>query len=82
MNDMITRYDKEIMICEVGMSWDQSSACNSFLSDLITKTKTLPNYKGLGVFYWEPEAYNNWQGYTLGAFDNSGKPTIALNAFN
>ena len=25
--------------------------------------------------------YNNWQGYSLGAFDNSGKPTIALDAF-
>jgi arabinogalactan endo-1,4-beta-galactosidase len=64
------------------MSWDQAAACNSFLSDLITKTKSVSNNRGLGVFYWEPEAYNNWQGYTLGAFDNSGKPTSALNAFN
>jgi arabinogalactan endo-1,4-beta-galactosidase len=82
MNDMVSRYDKEVMIVEVGMSWDQASACNSFLSDLITKTKSVTNGKGLGVFYWEPESYNNWQGYTLGAFDNSGKPTVALNAFN
>ena len=81
MNDMVLRYDKEIMICEVGMSWDQPSACNSFITDLIAKTKTVTGGKGLGVFYWEPEAYNNWQGYTLGAFDNSGKPTIALNGF-
>jgi arabinogalactan endo-1,4-beta-galactosidase len=82
MNDMVARYGKEVMVVEVGMSWDQASACNSFLSDLITKTKSVTNGKGLGVFYWEPEAYNNWQGYTLGAFDNSGKPTVALNAFN
>lgn len=81
MNDMISRYNKEIMICEVGMSWDQPAACKSFISDIIAKTKSLPNNKGLGVFYWEPESYNNWQGYTLGAFDNSGKPTQALNAF-
>jgi arabinogalactan endo-1,4-beta-galactosidase len=32
------------------------------------------------VFYWEPEAYN-WQDYSLGAFDSTGKPTIALDAF-
>lgn len=51
MNDMLARYDKDVMVVEVGMSWDQ------------------------------PEAYNNWQGYTLGAFDNSGKPTTALTAF-
>jgi arabinogalactan endo-1,4-beta-galactosidase len=82
MNDMVARYGKEVMVVEVGMSWDQASACNSFLSDLITKTKSVTNGKGLGVFYWEPEAYNNWQGYTLGAFDNSGNPTVALNAFN
>jgi arabinogalactan endo-1,4-beta-galactosidase len=35
----------------------------------------------LGVLYWEPQAYNNWNGYTLGAFDNSGKPTTALSVF-
>ncbi len=82
MNDMVSRYGKEIMICEVGMSWDQAAACNAFLLDLIAKIKSVTGGKGLGVFYWEPESYNNWQSYTLGAFDNSGKPTIALNAFN
>ena len=82
MNDMVARYGKEVMIVEVGMSWDQSAACKSFLDDLITKTVSLTGSKGLGILYWEPEAYNNWQGYTLGAFDNSGKPTNALNAFN
>lgn len=82
MNDMVSRYNKDVMICEVGMSWDQPTACNSFLADLITKTKSVSNSRGLGVFYWEPECYNNWQGYSLGAFDNSGKATVALNAFN
>lgn len=81
MNDMVARYNKEVMIVEAGMSWDQPSASNSFLSDLIAKTKSVSENKGLGVLYWEPEAYNNWQGYTLGAFDNSGKPTVALDAF-
>jgi len=82
MNDMVARYGKEVMVVEVGMSWDQAAACNSFLADLVTKTKSVTGNKGLGVLYWEPEGYNNWQGYTLGAFDNSGKPTVALNSFN
>jgi len=81
MNDMVSRYNKEIMICEVGMSWDQPSACNAFLTDLINKTRSVTGNKGLGVFYWEPECNVNWNGYTLGAFDNSGKPTSALDAF-
>jgi arabinogalactan endo-1,4-beta-galactosidase len=82
MNDMVARYGKEVMVVETGMPWDQAAACQSFLTDLINKTKSVTGNKGLGVLYWEPEAYNNWQGYTLGAFDNSGKPTAALNAFN
>ena len=81
MNDMVTRYNKEIMICEVGMSWDQATASKAFISDLITKVKSLPGNKGLGVLYWEPQSYGNWQGYTLGAFDNTGKPTVALDPF-
>lgn len=82
MNDLVARYGSEVMVCEVGMSWDQPSACKAFLSDLISKVRNLGNSKGLGVIYWEPQAYNNWQGYTLGAFDLSGRPTAALDAFN
>lgn len=82
MNDMVSRYNKEVMISEVGMSWSDAITSKAFLTDIISKTRSIPNNKGLGVFYWEPEAYNNWQGYSLGAFDNSGKPTAALDAFN
>ena len=81
MNDMVSRYGKQVMICEVGMSESAATTCKSFLSDLITKVKSVSGGNGLGVFYWEPEAYNNWQGYGLGAFDPSGKPTVALTAF-
>lgn len=82
INDMISRYDKPVMICEVGMSWDQAAACQSFLSDLINKVNAVAGNKGLGVFYWEPQSYGNWKGYTKGAFDNGGKPTVAMHAFN
>lgn len=80
MSDMVTRYGKEIMICEVGMPWDQAATAKLWLTDLIKQSKTI--IKCLGVFYWEPEAHNGWKGYTLGAFDNSGKPTAALDAFS
>ena len=82
MNDMVSRFDKDVMVVEVGMSWDQSIACKLFLEDLIVKIKSVNNKRGLGILYWEPQAYGNWNGYTLGAFDNSGKPTLALSAFN
>lgn len=81
MNDIVNSYSKEVMVVESGMPWTDAAACNSFLTDLISKTKSVSNKKGLGVLYWEPQAYNNWNSYTLGAFDNAGKPTVALDAF-
>jgi arabinogalactan endo-1,4-beta-galactosidase len=81
MNDMISRYNKEVMICEVGMNVDDSLVCKNFILDLIQKSKSIANNKCLGVFYWEPECYANWNGYQLGAFNSDGWPTAALDAF-
>ncbi|MBD1366091.1 glycosyl hydrolase 53 family protein [Mucilaginibacter sp. ZT4R22] len=81
MNDMVTRYGKEVMLAEVGMPVAEATAAKAFLTDIITKNNSLSGGKGLGVFYWEPQAYSGWQGYQLGAFDASGKPTIAMDAF-
>jgi arabinogalactan endo-1,4-beta-galactosidase len=81
MNDMVSRYGKPVMVCEVGMSYDDVTNSKAFLEDIIAKTRSVSGENGLGVFYWEPESYNNWQGYSLGAFDNTGKPTDALKAF-
>jgi arabinogalactan endo-1,4-beta-galactosidase len=81
MTDMISRYGSEIMVCEIGMPMSEAAAAKLFISDLIAKNKSLPNAKGLGVFYWEPQSYNGWQGYNLGAFDDTGKPTVAMDGF-
>ena len=80
INDMVSRYSTPCMVVEVGMPASSPDVSRSFLTDIITKVNSVSGNSGLGVFYWEPEAYN-WQGYGLGAFDNSGKPTIALDAF-
>lgn len=79
MKDMVTRYGKQVMICEAGFSVSDPTNAEAFLKDLIAKTKTVSG--GLGVFYWEPESYNNWQGYTMGAFSSNGEPTAAMSAF-
>jgi len=80
INALIARYSTPVMIVEVGMEADQPTITRSFLTDIIKKVNSVANAQGLGVFYWEPEAYN-WQNYGLGAFDNTGKPTAALDAF-
>lgn len=80
MTALVNRYNKEIMAVEVGMPWDSPNECYAFLKDIQQKIAQLPQAKGLGVLYWEPQA-NNWQQYTLGCFTAQGVPTKALNAF-
>jgi arabinogalactan endo-1,4-beta-galactosidase len=81
INDMVSSYSTPCMVVEVGFAENDPATARDFLTDIITKTNSLSGNNGLGVFYWEPEAYNNWQSYGLGAFDNTGKPTEALDAF-
>jgi arabinogalactan endo-1,4-beta-galactosidase len=78
MKDLIARYGKPIMISEVGMDVDAPATCKAFLMDIISKTRSV---NGLGVFYWEPESYKDWQGWPGAAFDSTGKPTVAMDAF-
>ena len=82
MKNMIERYGKEIMISEIGMDSNEAIACIDFIKDIIAKNKSLPNNKGLGVFYWEPQSYNNWKGYNMGAFTKQGKPSAAMEGFS
>jgi arabinogalactan endo-1,4-beta-galactosidase len=81
MNDMLSRYSKELMICEIGMQYNNASESKTFITDMINKTKSIPNKKGLGVFYWEPESYPGMNGYNKGCWNADGKPTIALDGF-
>lgn len=78
MSDMVSRYGKPVMICEIGMSWDQAATAKSMVADVVTKVKALGTTNGLGVFYWEPEAYPGWKGYTMGALNGSGQFTSAM----
>ena len=80
LNDMAARYSVPVMIAEVGAPWDHPEA-KAIVADVIAKVRAVNNQQGLGIFYWEPEAYANWKGYSLGAFDNSGKPAGAMDAF-
>ena len=77
MSDMVSRYGKPVAIVETGMDWTQVTAANNMISDMISRVKYLGS-NGIGIFYWEPQAYPNWQGYTWGALNNSGQFTSAI----
>jgi arabinogalactan endo-1,4-beta-galactosidase len=80
LNDMVSRYGKEVMISEIGVPWDNSSA-QTIVKDMITKVGQVAGGKGIGIFYWEPEARPGWSAYTMGAMDANGKATAAWDAF-
>lgn len=81
MKDMASRYGKQVVISEVGMGWSAADSAYALLKKLQSDVASLPNASGLGVFYWEPQCYGGWNGYQKGAFDNTGKPTRAMDAF-
>ena len=76
--DLQTRYNKEVMMVEVGYPNDNFDVTYQFLIYMIEKTKQA---NGLGVFYWEPIAHNNWRSYNKGAWDADGSPSVAMDAF-
>ena len=81
LNDMVSRYGKEVMVVEVGGDYTKVQNTYNMLVAVIEKVKTVPNSKGLGVIYWEPEGEKSWSGYQLSCWGADGKPTAALNAF-
>jgi len=81
LNDMTTRYGKEVMVVEVGGLYNQVQNTYDMLVAVIKKVEAVPNHMGLGVVYWEPQGEKSWSGYSLNCWGTGGKPTRALNAF-
>jgi arabinogalactan endo-1,4-beta-galactosidase len=81
LNDMVTRYGKEVMVVEVGGNYTLVQNTHDMLTAVINKVKSVPNNKGLGVLYWEPEGEKSWSNYQLNCWQSNGMPSTALNAF-
>lgn len=81
LKDMAIRYNKEVMVVEVGGNYEQVQDTKIMLTAVIQAVKNVPNNKGLGVIYWEPQGEKTWSGYQLNAWQQDGKPSIALDAF-
>ena len=81
LKDMAIRYNKEVMVVEVGGEYDKVNNTFDMLAATIKAVKNVPNNKGLGVIYWEPQGEKSWSGYSLSAWQSNGKPSMALDAF-
>lgn len=81
LNDMASRYQKEVMVVEVGGVDEQVQNTRELLAATIKVVRAVPDHKGLGVLYWEPQGAKSWSGYGLSAWQPDGKPSPALDAF-
>lgn len=81
------QYHKPIMICEVGGPEGNEELTYQLITNTIEALKGLPDGKGLGVIYWEPEANSALlpDKYPLGAAKLIDEHTLqftkALNAY-
>ena len=81
LNDMAQRYGKEVMIVEIGGEDDKVENTYQLLATAIKAVKNVPNNKGIGILYWEPQGARSWSQYNLSAWQADGKPSPALDAF-
>jgi arabinogalactan endo-1,4-beta-galactosidase len=79
--DISSRYNKEVMVVEVGGEDLKPQNTFEMIMAVIKKVKKVPGGKGLGVFYWEPEGARSWSHYGLSSWGEDRKPTKALDAF-
>ncbi|MEN9743325.1 MAG: hypothetical protein RLZZ65_1130 [Bacteroidota bacterium] len=81
LKDMVTRYNKPVMVVEVGGDYWQTQNSKDLLIATIGAVKDVQNNMGLGVFYWEPQGAKPWSGYQLNCWQDNGRPSPALDAF-
>ena len=78
MIDLKSRYNKDVMMVEIGFSNSRPDITYQYITYMIEKTKQA---EGLGVFYWEPIARSPFVNYSKGAWDTNGSPSVAMDAF-
>ena len=75
-----------IMVVEIGTMASTEEKAAEVMADFRQRVDTLDYMKG--IFYWEPQVYNNWRpneyielgwgAYNMGAFTSKGQPNNAL----
>ena len=75
-----------IMVVEIGTMASSEAKAVEVIEDFRQRVDTLDYMKG--IFYWEPQVYNNWRpkeyielgwgAYNMGAFTSKGQPNNAL----
>jgi arabinogalactan endo-1,4-beta-galactosidase len=81
LNNMASRYGKEVLVAETAGPDTAVQNTYDLLVAVANKLRAVPNSKGLGVFYWEPEAAKSWGGDVWSSWGSNGQPTGAFDAY-
>jgi arabinogalactan endo-1,4-beta-galactosidase len=82
MQDLVATYNKEILVAECGYFRDQPKIARQMINTLMDDVSNLPNGKGLGVCYWEPQSYDHATP-NRSIFDSATKrPTVGIDGFS
>ena len=79
---LIATYDKEVMVVECGYYQNDPKRTREMIFRLLDAVHALPDDKGLGVYYWEPQYYHR-PPINKSTFDATSKrPTVGLDGFS
>ncbi|NQW99845.1 glycosyl hydrolase 53 family protein [bacterium] len=81
LDDMAKRYGKDVMVVEIGGEDHQPENTRDMLAAVLKRVHEVPEKRGLGVVYWEPQGAASWSKYKLSCWGDDGRPTVALDAF-
>lgn len=68
IKDMIVRYDKDILITEIGGVDSEPDITYDMIVNVIDRLRAIPDNRAYGVFYWEPQGAEIWSHYKLSAW--------------
>lgn len=82
MLNLESTYGKPILVAECGYYQSDPKTTRTMIETLLNYVAGIPNNHGLGVYYWEPEAYNH-PPVNKSTFDATYKrPTLGMDGFS
>lgn len=82
LQDLVTVYNKDVMVAECGYFQSDPKTARAMIETLIDNVSSLPGNHGLGVYYWEPEAYDHPPTNRSIFHATLKRPTVGMDGFS
>lgn len=82
LEDIVATYNKKVAVVECGYYQNNAKRTREMVFRLLDGVHALPNQKGMGVYYWEPQYYQR-PPINKSTFDATTKsPTVGFDGFS